>query len=97
MALTEQTLDDKIELVGEFRQVHIRTATIIKRDGEEISRSFHRRVLAPDSDVTEENEEIKGITDAAWTQDVKDAYAAELASQIEPPPEPKEEEPTEEE
>ena len=97
MALTEQTLDDKIELVGEFRQVHIRTATIIKRDGEEISRSFHRRVLAPDSDVTQENEEIKGITDAAWTQDVKDAYAAELASQIEPPPEPKEEEPTEEE
>ena len=84
MALTEQTLDDKIELVGEFRQVHIRTATIIKRDGEEISRSFHRRVLAPDSDVTEENEEIKGIIDAAWTQEVKDAYAAELASQIEP-------------
>jgi len=84
MALTEQTLDDKIELVGEFRLVHIRTATIIKRDGVEISRSFHRRVLAPDADVTKENEEIKGIIDAAWTQEVKDAYAAELASQIEP-------------
>ena len=75
MALTEQTLDDKIELVGEFRQVHIRTATIIKRDGVEISRSFHRRVLAPDADVSEENAEIKGIIDAAWTQEVKDAYA----------------------
>ena len=84
MSLTEQTLDDKIELVGDFRQVHIRTATIIKRDGVEISRSFHRRVLAPDADVTEENEEIKGIIDAAWTQEIKDAYAEELASQIEP-------------
>ena len=84
MSLTEQTLNDKIELVGEFRQVHIRTATIIKRDGVEISRSFHRRVLAPDADVSEENAEIKGIIDAAWTQEVKDAYAAELASQIEP-------------
>ena len=84
MSLTEQTLNDKIELVGDFRQVHIRTATIIKRDGVEISRSFHRRVLAPDADVTEENEEIKGIIDAAWTQEIKDAYAEELASQIEP-------------
>jgi hypothetical protein len=78
MALTEETLDDKIELVGEFRQVHIRTATIIKRDGVEISRSFHRRVLAPDADVTEENAEIKAITDAAWTQEVKDTYAAQV-------------------
>ena len=77
MALTEETLDDKIELVGEFRQVHIRTATIIKRDGVEISRSFHRRVLAPDADVTEENAEIKAITDATWTQEVKDAYVAQ--------------------
>tara|TARA_R110000868_G_scaffold408757_1_gene692375 strand:- start:953 stop:1204 length:252 start_codon:yes stop_codon:yes gene_type:complete len=78
MALTEETLDDKIELVGEFRQVHIRTATIIKRDGVEISRSFYRRVLAPDADVTEENAEIKAITDAAWTQEVKDSYVAQV-------------------
>ena len=83
MSLTEQTLDDKIELVGEFRLVHIRTATIIKRDGVELSRSFLRRVLAPNADVTEENEEIQGITSAAWTQEVKDAYTAFLASQIE--------------
>jgi len=84
MALTEQTLDDKIELVGEFRLVHIRTATIIKRDGVEISRSFHRRVLAPDADVTEENEEIKGIIDAAWTQEIKDAYADFQSKDAEP-------------
>jgi len=84
MALTEQTLDDKIELVGEFRQVHIRTATIIKRDGVELSRSFQRRALAPDADVTEENEEIKGITSVVWTQEVKDAYTAFLAAQLNP-------------
>ena len=76
MALTEETFDDKIELVGELRHVQIRTATIIKRDGKEIGRSFHRRVLAPDADVSEENAEIKGITTSAWTQEVKDAYAA---------------------
>lgn len=87
MALTEETLDDKIELVGEFRQVQIRTATIIKRDGEEISRSFHRRVLAPDADISEENTEIKSITKSAWTKKIKEAYAAQLASQI-PEPEP---------
>ena len=83
MALTEQTLDDKIELVGDFRQVHIRTATIIKRDGVEISRSFHRRVLAPDADVSEENAEINAITNAAWTQEVKDAYADSQAKNAE--------------
>ena len=76
MALTEETFDDKIELVGEFRHVQIRTATIIKRDGKEISRAFHRRVLAPDADVSEENEEIKGITLSVWSQEIKDSYAA---------------------
>ena len=81
MALTEETLDDKIELVGEFRLLHIRTATIIKKDGEEISRSFYRRVLAPDADVSGEDPEIQGITSVAWTQEVKDAYTAFRAAQ----------------
>ena len=84
MALTEETLDDRIELIGEFRQVHIRTATIIKRDGVEISRYFHSRVLAPDADVSEENPEIKSITKSVWTKKIKQAYTAtaQLASQI---------------
>jgi hypothetical protein len=47
MALTEETLEDKIEVVGDYKAVQVRTATIIKRDGEEISRSFHRHVLQP--------------------------------------------------
>lgn len=85
MALTEETFDDKIELVGEFRHVQIRTATIIKRDGEEISRAFKRRVLNPDDDVSEENAEIKGITKSVWTKSIKEAYAAQV---VKPEPEP---------
>ena len=42
MALTEETIQDKIEIVGEFKKIQVRTATVIKRDGEEIGRSFHR-------------------------------------------------------
>ena len=54
MALTERTADDKIEIVGDFKHIQIRQATIIERDGVEISRSFHRRVVAPGDDVSGE-------------------------------------------
>ena len=47
MALTEETIQDKIEIVGDYKHVQVRTATVIKRDGVEISRSFHRHVVAP--------------------------------------------------
>ena len=49
MALTEETVQDKIEVVGDFKHVQVRTATVIKRDGVEISRSFSRHVVAPDA------------------------------------------------
>ena len=48
MALTEETVQDKIEIVGDFKHIQVRTATIIKKDGVEISRSFHRHVVSPD-------------------------------------------------
>ena len=50
MALTEETIQDKIEVVGDYKHVQVRTATVIKRDGVEISRSYHRHVVAPDDD-----------------------------------------------
>jgi len=81
MALTERTVEDKIEIVGDFKHVQVRTATIIERDGVEISRSFHRHVLAPDADITGESAEVQAICNAMWTQEVKDAYAAHVASQ----------------
>ena len=79
--LTEETVQDKIEIVGDFKHVQVRTAMVIKRDGTEISRSFSRHVVAPDADVTGESAEVQAICNAVHTQAVKDAYAAHLASQ----------------
>jgi len=76
MALTERTVEDKIEIVGDYKHVQVRTATIIERDGVEISRSFHRHALAPDADISGESAEVQAICNAVWTQEVKDAYAA---------------------
>jgi len=81
MALTERTVEDKIEIVGDYKHIQVRTATIIERDGVEISRSFHRHVLAPDADISGESAEVQAVCNAVWTQEVKDAYAAHVASQ----------------
>jgi hypothetical protein len=81
MALTERTAEDKIEIVGDHKRIQVRTATIIERDGVEISRSFHRHALAPDADISGESAEVQAICGAVWTQEVKDAYAAHLESQ----------------
>jgi hypothetical protein len=81
MALTEETVEDKIEIVGDFKHVQVRTATVIKRDGVEISRSFSRHVVAPDADVSGESTEVQEIAAAVHTDEVKAAYAAHLASQ----------------
>jgi len=81
MALTEETIQDKIEIVGDYKHIQVRTATIIKRDGTEISRSFHRHVIAPDADITGESAEVQAISAAVHTQAIKDAYAAHMAAQ----------------
>ena len=84
MALTEETVQDKIEIVGDFKHVQVRTATVIKRDGVEISRSFSRHVVAPDissTDLANESTEVQAICAAVHTQAVKDAYAAHIAAQ----------------
>ncbi len=88
MAITKELIEDKIEIVGEYKNIQVRTATVIKEDGVEISRTFHRRVLHcgnltgekvwNDTDVSSENTEIKAIAAAVWTQSVKDAYKATL-------------------
>jgi hypothetical protein len=83
MALTEETVQDKIEVVGDYKAVQVRTATVIKRDGTEISRSFHRHVLHPraktgdnwgDTDISGESAEVQGICNAVWSDAVKTAY-----------------------
>jgi len=80
MALTEETVQDKIEIVGDYKMIQVRTATVIKRDGTEISRSFHRHVVAPDSDTSGESDDVKAIAAQLHTKEVKDAYAAHLAA-----------------
>jgi hypothetical protein len=84
MALTEETVQDKIEIVGDYKHVQVRTATVIKRDGTEISRGYSRHVVAPDistDDLANESTEVQAICNAVHTQAVKDAYAAHLAEQ----------------
>ena len=81
MALTEETVQDKIEIVGDYKHVQVRTSTVIKRDGTEISRGYHRHVVAPDADISGESTEVQAICNVVHTQTVKDAYAAHLAAQ----------------
>ena len=76
MALTERTLDDKIEIVGEYKHLQIRSVTIIERDGVEISRGFSRRVIAPLDDISNESDEIKALAAVVHTDAVKAAWAA---------------------
>jgi len=79
MALTERTEEDKIEIVGPFKHVQVRTATIIERDGVEISRSFHRHVVQPGDDTTNESAEVQAICAAVHTAEIIAAYQASQA------------------
>ena len=83
MALTEETVQDKIEVVGEFKHIQVRTATVIKKDGTEISRAFSRHVVAPDisaDDLGNESADVQAIAAQVHTDAIKTAYAAHLAA-----------------
>ena len=79
MALSEETEQDKIEIVKPFNHIQVRTATIIKKDGVEISRSFHRHVVAPDADVSGESDDVKALATQFHTDAIKTAYAKHIA------------------
>jgi len=74
MALTKEIKYDKVEIVGDYKAVQCRQATIISEDGVELSRSFHRHVLHPDSDISGEPQETQDICNAVWTDEVKEAW-----------------------
>ena len=88
MALAESIEYDKIEVVGIYKAVQVRKATVIKKDDKELTRSFHRYVLHPgtlddsdnlvDTDISKEPTEVQAICNAAWTSDVKAAWTAKL-------------------
>jgi hypothetical protein len=73
--LTERKEIDRIEVVV-LGQIQVRQATIIERDGEFVSRTFHRWVLTPDMDISDQEQKVKDIANAAWTPEVKAAYEA---------------------
>ncbi len=78
MAITKETQIGKIEVVGKYKSVQVRTDTVILEDGVELSRNFHRHVVNPDADISSENAEVQAVCNAVWTQDVKDAYQAKI-------------------
>ena len=78
MAITKEIIQDKIEVVGDFKHIQVRTATVIKEDGKEISRSFHRHVVSPDMDSTNESDDVKAMVAQFHTDAVKKAYAEHL-------------------
>ena len=90
MALTERCENDKIEIVGQYKAVQVRCATIIERDGVEVTRSFHRHVLQPgtlgegnvlvDTDISGEDADVRAICTAAWTDAVKEAWRLKLVA-----------------
>ena len=80
MAITKEIIEDKIEIVGEFKKIQVRTATVIKEDGVELSRSFHRHIVAPDSDISSESAEVQAISNVVHTDAVKSAYATHKAN-----------------
>jgi|TARA_R100001460_G_scaffold22033_1_gene44841 hypothetical protein len=88
MALTERFENDKIEVVGTYKAVQVRKATIIEKDGVELTRSFHRHSLVcgslddsdnlVDTDISGEDADVQAICNAVWTTDVKNSYKAFL-------------------
>ena len=87
MAITKEIIEDKIEVVGDYKTIQVRTATVIKEDGVELSRSYHRHALEcvssvqndddtwthTDTDVSGESTEVQSIASAVWTDAVKNA------------------------
>ena len=76
MALTERTEEDKIEIIGQYKNVQVRTATVIERDGVEISRSFHRHLVSPGDDTSSQSAEVQAICAAVHTSEIIAAYQA---------------------
>ena len=91
MALTERNENDKIEVVGQYKAVQVRKATVIERDGVELTRSFHRHVLEPgtvaegtstltDTDISGEDADVQAICNAVWTDAIKESWRIKLVN-----------------
>jgi hypothetical protein len=79
MALEKQTVAGSTE-VNENGSINVRTDTVIVDDGVELSRSFHRKVLAPGDDVSGEDAKVQAVANAVWTDEVVAAWVASQAA-----------------
>ena len=84
MSLEKIIKIDQIEIVGDYKAVQVRTATVVTDNGVELSRSFHRHVLQPDAVITGEDAEVQAICNAVWTDEIKAAYETFKESQTNP-------------
>jgi len=80
MALEKLIIEDKIEIVSEWKHVQVRTATVVKEDGVELNRSYHRHALTCLDDISNESSEVQAICNAIWTDQLKTDYQAHLDS-----------------
>ena len=81
MAITKETQIGKIEVVGKYKSVQVRTDTVVMEDGKELSRKYHRHALMPDAVITDENAEVQAVCNAVWTDEVKANYETFKAEQ----------------
>ncbi len=81
MALTKETQIGKIEVVGKYKSVQVRTDTVVMEDSKELSRQYHRHVLLPDADISSEHSEVQAVCNAVWTDQVKADYETFKANQ----------------
>ena len=82
MALTKEVTEDKIEIVGEFKAVQIRTCTKVLEDGVELSSGYHRHVVSAGDDYSNESPEVQAICQAVHTDAVIASYEASLETSI---------------
>ena len=82
MALTKNIEIDKIEIVGEYKNIQVREAVIVSEDGVELSRSFHRYALSPDADLTDQPADVVSLSNIFWTDEIKAAYQASLEIEV---------------
>ena len=81
MALTKETQIGKIEVVGKYKSDQVRTDTVVMEDSKELSRQYHRHVLNPDADISNEHSEVQAVCNAVWTDQVKADYETFKANQ----------------
>ena len=81
MAITKETQIGKIEVVGKYKVVQVRTDIVVMEDGEELSRKYHRHALMPDAVITDEHTEVQAVCNAVWTDEVKANYETFKAEQ----------------